>query len=186
MDDQEAVIRSQEAIIQSQETDIRKLEGKLKNIPPPMLRMQAPPAPPPPRAPPPPPPPSKVGVKRVSNMFVTNLQARKGAGHDASELAKVARRYVGSDLTNDNIRRNYSPKYKWAIDSVAITNTERKKRGLPVNVVGEIIPKLNKTKPLSVADLLKYFEDVERTSRKTDILAELQARFAKRAAPRNA
>lgn len=149
-------------------------------------RRPGPPPPPPPTSgapPPPPPPPPGAGPKQksqVSNMFATNLRARQVAGHDASQLAKIARRYVGSNLTNENIRRNYAPKYKWAINSVTLTDAERKKRGLPVNVVGKIIPKLNKTKALSARDLEKHFQDLERAAQRADIMSEMRARFAKR------
>ncbi|GAQ91170.1 hypothetical protein KFL_007380045 [Klebsormidium nitens] len=137
-------------------------------------------APPPP--PPLPPPPGKAGSQRAANMFETNLRARKVAGHNARVLAKVAREYTGSNLSNANILRNYSHKYKWVMDAVALADAERKKLKLPVAVVGQIIPKVNKTKPLTERDLERHLQNIRMTAQTANMMSELRSRLAKRSA----
>lgn len=109
----EDLLAEKDSIIELQEAEISTLKNQLKNTqrprpPPPPLRAGVPAPPLRAGVPPPPPPPPRGVAKRPSNMFATNLRARNVAGHDASELAKVARRYVGNNLTNENIRRDYA------------------------------------------------------------------------------
>lgn len=68
------------------------------------------------------------------------------------------------------------------MDAVALADAERKKLKLPVDVVGQIIPKVNKTKPLTQRDLERHFQNMRRTAQKANMMNELRSRLAERSA----